>query len=198
MLTQLRGFAFTGRRGVCMQEFEGRLLQLVGDVLTALGKGELAADAPVVRAAGAALAELRRAPSTAPAPVPATVLGPGVSAAVEQRGGARAPRVATPVEQVLGVARRMVRERLTFAAACGAVAEELGTSAQAVRNAATRWLGASAAEWQPLVIEGAQAGVVALARRVAAKCPWLVDRVCVEFGLPADALSAVTAGAGAR
>jgi hypothetical protein len=180
-----------------MQDFEGRLLQLVGDVLTALGKGELSADAPVVRAAGAALAELRRTPSAAPAPVPASVSGHGVATAVEQRGGTRAPRVATPVEQVLGVARRMVRERLTFAAACSAVAEELGTSAQAVRNAATRWLGASAAEWQPLVIEGAQAGVVALARRVAAKSPWLVDRVCVEFGLPPDALAAVAATAGA-
>ena len=180
-----------------MQEFEDRLLQLAGDVLTALGKGELAADAPVVRAAAAALTELRRTPPEAP-PIESSASGEPVVPAVAgpRATGLRAPRVAPPIEQVLGVARHMVQERRSFAGACSVVAEELGTSAQAVRNAATRWLGASAAEWQPLVIDGAQAGVVALARRVAARTPWLVERVGAEFGVPAAALSPVATGAG--
>ena len=179
-----------------MQEFEDRLLQLAGDVLTALGKGELAADTPVVRAAAAALTELRRTPAEAPVLASSPMGGLATPAGVAPRAnGTRAPRVAPPIEQVLGVARRMVQDRRSFAGACSVVAEELGTSAQAVRNAATRWLGASAAEWQPLVIDGAQAGVLALARRVAAKSPWLVERIGVEFGVPVAALSPSAAGA---
>ena len=178
-----------------MEGFEGRLLELASDVLTALGRGELTADAPVVRAAAAALAELRRPPAPIPAPATAGPDEPVGMADPASRGGARAPRVAPPVEQVLAVAHQMRQRRLSFAAACAAVAEESGASAQAVRNACTRWVGASATEWQPLVIEGARAGVVPLARRVAERCPWLADRVAEEFGVTRAELGVPGAGA---
>ena len=162
-----------------MHELEARLLQLAGDVLTALGRGELAADAPVVRAAAVALAELRRVPEQ---PAPQAEPPSATLADAPARGG-RGARGAPAVEQVLGVARRMRREGLSFAAACAACADELGTSAQAVRNACTRWVGVAAAEWQPLLIAGADAAVVPLARRVAERCPWLADRVAEEFAV---------------
>jgi cytochrome c556 len=174
-----------------VQGLEARLLELAGDVLTALGKGELAADAPVVRAAAAALAELRRVPEASPASAaaPGTATAAGAVSERERRGGRAAPPA---VEQLLGVAAHMRAERRSFAAACGAVAHELGTSAQAVRNSCTRWLGASAAEWQPLLVDGGEAGVVALARRVAERCPWLADRIGREFGVSAAALAGAT------
>lgn len=165
-----------------MEGFEGRLLELASDVLTALGRGELTADAPVVRAAAAALAELRRVPAT-PAALVTAPSEPAAMADGSGRGPVRAPRVAPPVEQVLAVAHQMRHRRLSFAAACAAVAAESGASAQAVRNACTRWVGVSATEWQPMLIDGARAGVVPLARRVAERCPWLVDRVAEEFGV---------------
>lgn len=174
-----------------MEGFEARLLELAGDVLTALGRGELGADAPVVRATAVALAELRRAPAGSE---PATGSAAGSTASVA--GSADAPtarggRAAPPaVEQVLGVAARMRADRCSFASACALVAGELGTSAQAVRNACTRWLGVSAGEWQPLLIDGAEAGVLPLARRVAERCPWLVQRVAAGFGVSAAALAA--------
>lgn len=173
------------------QGFEARLLELAGDVLTALGRGELAADAPVVRATAAALVELRRPAEPPPATPPESSGAPAAVAGAAGDRGARAGREAPPaVEQLLSVAARMRNGGRSFAAACTAVAEELGTSAQAVRNACTRWLGASAMEWQPLLIEGAEAGVVPLARRVAERCPWLTDRIAREFGVSVAALGA--------
>lgn len=178
---------------VAVQALEARLLELAGDVLTAVGAGELAADAPVVRAVAAALAELRRTPEPSSA---GTRAGAGAAASVAGHAGDQAGRTgreAPPaVEQLLGVAARMRADRRSFAAACAAVAEELGTSAQAVRNACTRWLGVSAAEWQPLLIEGAEAGVVPLARRAAERCPWLVERIAREFGVAVSALGPAT------
>jgi hypothetical protein len=183
-------------REALVQGLEGRLLELASDVLTALGRGELAADAPVVRAAAAALAELRRPPEPVAPPVgsgagSARVAGPsGMPAGHGSRGG----RTAAPaVEQILAVAARMRTQRSSFAAACAAVAEELGTSAQAVRNACTRWLGVAAAEWQPLLVEGGEAGIVPLARRLAERCPWLSERVAREFGVTAAAIAAAGA-----
>lgn len=182
-----------------VQGLEGRLLELAGDVLTALGRGELAADAPVVRAAAAALAELRR-PAAPPVPPAggesgsARLAGDGGAAGGH---GARGSRAAPPaVEQLLAVAARMRTQRSSFAAACIAVADELGSSPQAVRNACTRWLGVAAAEWQPLLVEGGEAGVVPLARRVAERCPWLSERIAREFGVSAAAIT--TAGASSR
>lgn len=170
-----------------MRDFERRLLELASDILTAVSQGELPADAPVVRAAGAALGELRRVPVEAtPAAAASGPASPSAAAAagdLEGRTG-RGARAAPPVEQVLGVAARMRSGRSSFAAACAAEAEALGTSAQAVRNACTRWLGVAASEWQPLVIAGAEAGVVPLARRVAERCPWLVERIAETFGVP--------------
>jgi hypothetical protein len=170
-----------------VQGFEARLLELAGDVLTAVGRGELAAESPVVRAAAAALAELRRTPEPVATLVPMAAPTAGLAATGERSG--RGPRVAPAVEQVLGVARSMREGRRSFAAACAAVADDLGTSGQAVRNACTRWLGASAAEWQPLLIDGAEAGVIPLAHRVAERCPWLGDRVAREFGVAPAALA---------
>ena len=176
-----------------MHGFEARLMELAGDVLTALGRREIAPDAPIVRATATALAELRRAPEPAPA-----AAGPGSAkpAAGAAGRGPRTVRTAPPaVEQLLGVAARMREDRRSFAAACAAVAEEAGTSAQAVRNACTRWLGVAAAEWQPLLIDGAEAGVLALASRVAERCPWLVDRVSRDFGVSAVELRVGTPSA---
>jgi hypothetical protein len=177
--------------------FDTRLLELAGDILTAVGRGELQADAPVVRAAGAALAELRRAREAAEeadtgagaSRAPGTGGTPAGSAGSGSATGTRAPRVVTQVEQVLAVAARMRASRGSFASACVSEGAALGTSAQAVRNACTRWLGASAADWQPLAIEGAEAGVVPLARRVAERCPWLADRIASTFGVPASQLA---------
>lgn len=164
-----------------MTTFDARLLELASDILTAVSRGDLQADAPVVRAAGAALAELRRPvePRQERAGEPAGGRG---AAPPSGRGARQAPAV----EQVLAVAERMRSARVTFAAACSAESEQLGISAQAVRNACTRWLEVSAADWQPLLVAGGDAGVEQLARRVVARCPWLVDRVATAFGVPAD------------
>lgn len=168
-----------------MHELETRLLALVGDVLTAVGRGELQPESPLVRAAAAALAELRRS-TEKPIDIEAASLRSAVPAPDVAPAGRT--RVAPPVEQVLAVARRMRQERASFAAACAAVAEDSGSSAQAVRNACTRWMGVAAADWQPLLIGGAGAGVAALARKVAERCPWLRDRIADEFGVEREAL----------
>ena len=173
-----------------MHVLEAKLVELAGDVLTAVGRGELAADSPLVRAAGAALAQLRPATEAAGTTPAATQPAAASPAGAGSARPARAAREAPPaVEQLLGVAALMRTDRRSFAAACSAVAAELGTSAQAVRNACTRWLGVSAGEWQPLLIEGADAAVLAIATRVAERCPWLVERIARDFGVAADALT---------
>lgn len=174
-----------------MTAFDARLLELASDILTAVGRGELKADAAVVRAAGAALAELRR--PVEPPPPPA-VPAPGVSPSLAAGGATGESRLepgrrqAPPVEQVLAVAERMRATRASFAAACSAEGERLGVSAQAVRNACTRWLDVGAGDWQPLLVAGAEEGVLPLARRVVERCPWLRERVASAFGVPAARL----------
>lgn len=180
-----------------MSAFDARLLELASDILTAVGRGELKADAPVVRAAGAALAELRRPadpPSAAPTAAAGVAPPPGTGAGTPEGRLEPGRRQAPPVEQVLAVAERMRSSRASFAAACSAEAERLGVSSQAVRNACTRWLDVGAAEWQPLLVAGAEEGVLPLARRVVDRCPWLRERVASAFGVPTARLDA---GAGA-
>lgn len=176
-----------------MTAFDARLLELASDILTAVSRGELKADSPVVRAAGAALAELRRAteppPPAAPGPGPG-LPGGGASGAIADPRLDAGRRQAPPVEQVIAVAERMRGSRASFAAACSAEGERLGVSAQAVRNACTRWLDVGAADWQPLLVAGAEEGVLPLARRVAERCPWLRERIAAAFGVPAARLEA--------
>lgn len=177
-----------------MTAFDARLLELASDILTAVGRGELKADAPVVRAAGAALAELRRPaePPLAPAIAAGPVVPGGVAGDARMEPGRRQ---APPVEQVLAVAERMRATRSSFAAACSAEGERLGVSSQAVRNACTRWLDVGAADWQALLVAGAEEGVLPLARRVVERCPWLRERVASSFGVPAARLEPAVSAA---
>lgn len=203
--------------------FERRLLELASDVLLAVSRGELPADAPVVTATARAIADLRtRGPRGAGEPVsrlepgrrPVGVDGiaaaaraegwrggpdggddtaPAEAALGEGGGPATSGRVSAPIEHVLAVASAMRGERSTFAAACARQGEGTGVSAQAVRNACCRWLGLSAYDWQPLALDGADEAALAIARRVADRQPWARARVAQAFRVPEDRLASAVA-----